>query len=75
MHSLRSLHYNGSNDEWISAEYNEMLAQVEHDRTLGKADIRDLVRTPGMRKRTVLSCSLQFMTQMTGIPVINYFGP
>jgi len=72
---LHKLHYNGENEAWVEAEYSDIVAQHNFDMQSKKATIVDLFRTRPMFKRTALAVGIQYMTQMTGINVINYYGP
>lgn len=73
--SLRRLHYDGSNDEWLAADFREMSDQIAIDNSQPKARLPDLWQTRPVLKRTLLAVGIQAMTQMTGINVINYYGP
>lgn len=56
---LQSLHYNGSNQAWLDAEFEEIKAQHAIDMSQKKATLVDLVKTKPMFKRTALAVGVQ----------------
>lgn len=67
MKILRKLHYNGSNDEWIQAEYNEIKATLSAEKAITAPGWAVMFQVPQWRKRLLLGTLVQVFTQLTGI--------
>ncbi|KAG2232032.1 hypothetical protein INT48_000587 [Thamnidium elegans] len=72
---LARLHSRGdeSNPEVI-AEYEEIIAQVEHERTVSVSSYVELLKGT-VRKRLILGVLIQIFQQFTGINSIMYYAP
>ena len=70
---LRRLHYNGHNDEWIQAEFNEIKLTIEAEKTLTAPGWRIMFKVKPWRTRLWHALLVQVFTQMTGINVIGYY--
>jgi len=74
MKILRKLHYNGSNDEWIQTEYNEIRATLSAEKAITAPGWAVMFTGPRQwRKRLLLGTLVQLFTQLTGINVIGYY--
>ncbi|KFZ14885.1 hypothetical protein V501_03002 [Pseudogymnoascus sp. VKM F-4519 (FW-2642)] len=73
--TLRRLHYNGHNDDFIDLEFTEMQTSIRAAGVNNKLSWTDIVKNPSWRRRLVLGCSIQAFGQLSGINVINYYGP
>ena len=65
--TLRKLHYNGSNDEWIQNEYNEIRATISAEKAITVPGWSVMFKVPQWRKRLLLGTLIQVFTQLTGI--------
>lgn len=65
--TLRKLHYNGSNDEWIQNEYNEIRATISAEKAITAPGWSVMFKVPQWRKRLLLGTLVQVFTQLTGI--------
>ncbi|KAI9362198.1 general substrate transporter [Pilaira anomala] len=72
---LARLHSKGdqTNPE-VVAEYEEILAQVEHERTVSVSSYSELFKGT-VRKRLILGILIQIFQQFTGINSIMYYAP
>lgn len=64
---LRKLHYNGSNDDWIQTEYNEIRATISAEKAITAPGWSVMFKVPQWRKRLILGTLIQVFTQLTGI--------
>lgn len=67
MKILRKLHYNGSNDDWIQWEYNEIRATLSAEKAITAPGWAVMFKVPQWRKRLLLGTLVQVFTQLTGI--------
>ncbi|KAF2122412.1 general substrate transporter [Lophiotrema nucula] len=70
---LHKLHYNGSNDEWIQQEFNEIKLTIEAEKALTVPGWRIMFKVKTWRTRLMHATLVQVFTQMTGINVIGYY--
>lgn len=63
---LKKLHYNGSNDEWIQSEFNEIKLTIEAERAITAPGWRIMFTVPAWRTRLMHATLVQFFGQMTG---------
>ncbi|GLB40553.1 putative general substrate transporter [Lyophyllum shimeji] len=68
------LHGKG-NSEAAEKEYREMHDTIKAEALVRSRKLSDLWATRPMAKRTFVAVGVQIFTQLTGINVINYFGP
>jgi hypothetical protein len=66
---LKKLHYNGSNDEWIQAEFNEIKMTIDAERAITAPGWRVMFTVPVWRTRLMHATLIQFFGQMTGCVV------
>ncbi|KAH7385482.1 sugar carrier protein A [Phaeosphaeria sp. MPI-PUGE-AT-0046c] len=71
---LKKLHYNGSNDDWIQSEFNEIRLTIEAERLITAPGWRIMFTVPTWRTRLMHATLVQFFGQMTGINVIGYYS-
>ncbi|KAF1850597.1 MFS sugar transporter-like protein [Cucurbitaria berberidis CBS 394.84] len=74
MRVLRKLHYDGSNDEWIESEFNEIKLTIDAEKAITAPGWRVMFTVPVWRKRLMHATLVQVFTQMTGINVIGYYS-
>ncbi|KAH7074495.1 general substrate transporter [Paraphoma chrysanthemicola] len=72
--SLRKLR-KGIDDETIDLEFREIRDVIIADRALGNISWMSIVTKPSWRKRLLLGCGVQAFGPLSGINVINYYGP
>ncbi|OCK91334.1 MFS sugar transporter-like protein [Cenococcum geophilum 1.58] len=73
MQVLRKLHYNGHNDEWLQAEFNEIKMTIDAEKALTVPGWRIMFTVKQWRIRLIHATLVQVFTQMTGINVIGYY--
>lgn len=73
MKILRKLHYNGSNDAWIQAEFSEIKMAIDIERENTAPGWLIMFKVPQWRHRLLLATLVQVFTQFTGINAINYY--
>lgn len=64
---LRKLHYDGTNDEWVQWEYNEIRATISAEKAITAPGWLIMFKVPQWRKRLFLGTLIQVFTQLTGI--------
>lgn len=74
MRVLRKLHANGTNDEWIQSEFNEIKLTIEAEKTITAPGWMVMFKVPAWRNRLMHATLAQVFTQMTGINVIGYYS-
>ena len=70
---IKRLHGNTGDDTFFRAEFTQMRDQLRFEKSVQKAGWKDLINTPGNRKRVLLAVLVQAFTQLSGINVINYY--
>ncbi|KAL2865936.1 sugar porter family MFS transporter [Aspergillus lucknowensis] len=70
---LRRLHYDGSNDDWIDREFNEIKVTINAEKEITAPGWLVMFQVPQWRLRLILGTMVQVFTQMTGINVIGYY--
>jgi sugar porter (SP) family MFS transporter len=63
------------NDETIELEFREIRDVILADRALGNIGWTSILTKPTWRKRLLLGCGVQAFGPLSGINVINYYGP
>ncbi|KAF2127788.1 MFS sugar transporter-like protein [Dothidotthia symphoricarpi CBS 119687] len=71
---LRKLHYDGTNDEWIQSEFNEIKLTSEAEKAITAPGWKVMFTVKPWRKRLMHATLAQVFTQMTGINVIGYYS-
>lgn len=74
---LYKLHGDGTpeKDEYIELEYREIRDVIAADRMYTNITWSSIVTRPSWRKRLLLGCGVQAFGPLSGINVINYYGP
>ncbi|KAK6606494.1 hypothetical protein H4I96_04956 [Botrytis cinerea] len=70
---LRKLHFNGSNDEFIVKEFNEIKETIAAEKAVTVPGWRVMFTVPQWRTRLGHGVAVQAFTQFTGINVIGYY--
>ncbi|KAJ4263917.1 hypothetical protein NW762_005955 [Fusarium torreyae] len=70
MATLRKLHFDGTNDEWIKSEFNEIKLTIDAEKAATAPGWLIMFKVPQWRKRLMLGTLVQVFTQFTGINVI-----
>ncbi|GKT56426.1 hexose carrier protein [Colletotrichum tofieldiae] len=65
----------GLDEETIDLEFREIRDVILADRALGDISWKSIVTKPSWRKRLILGCGVQALGPLSGINVINYYGP
>jgi len=71
LNKLRS----GLDQELIDLELHEIRDVIVADRALGGVSWKSILTRPTWRKRLLLGCAVQAFGPLSGINVINYYGP
>ncbi|KAH7165171.1 general substrate transporter [Dactylonectria macrodidyma] len=66
---------NGENASRIDLEFIEIRDVIAADREIGKVTTMSILTKPSWRKRLLLGCGIQAFGPLSGINVINYYGP
>ncbi|KAF5327163.1 hypothetical protein D9619_004540 [Psilocybe cf. subviscida] len=69
------LKLHSGNKASADAEYIEMYQTIKAELSTKSRSLSDLWATRAMTRRTLVAVGVQIFTQLTGINVINYFGP
>ncbi|EPS37792.1 hypothetical protein H072_8346 [Dactylellina haptotyla CBS 200.50] len=72
---LQKLRSNGANDEQIDLEFREIRDVIAAERAAGNTSWKKILTKPSWRKRLILGCGVQAFGPLSGINVINYYGP
>ncbi|KAF7548052.1 hypothetical protein G7Z17_g7308 [Cylindrodendrum hubeiense] len=72
---LSKLHGNGHNEDIIELEYREIYDSIAADYSLEVIPWKALFTKPSWRRRLLLGCGVQAFGQLSGVNVINYYGP
>jgi hypothetical protein len=74
---LNKLHNNatGTNKDFIELEFREIRDVIEADRSVNKISWSSIFRKASWRHRLFLGCGVQAFGPLSGINVINYYGP
>ncbi|KAI2866612.1 hypothetical protein CBS12448_908 [Aspergillus niger] len=73
MKILRRLHFDGTNEDWIQTEYNEIKTTIEAEKAVTVPGWLIMFRVPQWRTRLMHGIAVQVFTQMTGVNVVNYY--
>lgn len=68
---LRRLH---TDTNLVEAEYKRIQDNLEAERN-SRMGWLDLFQRPGLRRRVFLACGIQLFTIISGVNVVNYYGP
>ena len=70
---LVKLHHDGSNDDWIQNEFNEIKMTIDAEKAVTAPGWSIMFKVPQWRRRLALATLVQVFTQFTGINVIGYY--
>ncbi|KAL5348663.1 hypothetical protein ACLOAV_006080 [Pseudogymnoascus australis] len=70
---LKKLHYNGTNDEWIESEFNEIRQTIAAEKAITVPGWRIMFTVKQWRIRLFHGVAVQVFTQLSGINVIGYY--
>ena len=65
--SLRQLHYDGHNDDFLVAEFLEIQTAINMDRQRATQRWSAILREPSWRRRLAPGCGIQAFGQLSGI--------
>ncbi|KAF0331344.1 hexose carrier protein [Colletotrichum asianum] len=71
LNKLRS----GLDEETIDLEFREIRDVILADRAVGDVSWKSIITKASWRKRLLLGCGIQAFGPLSGINVINYYGP
>ncbi|KAH6629426.1 sugar carrier protein A [Boeremia exigua] len=71
---LHKLHYDGSNEDWINQEFNEIKLTIEAEKAITAPGWLVMFKVGPWRTRLLHATSIQLFGQMTGINVIGYYS-
>lgn len=71
---LRKLHFDGTNDDWIEREFNEMRLTIDAEKAITAPGWAIMFKVKPWRTRLFHATSIQLFGQMTGINVIGYYS-
>ena len=74
MKILRKLHFNGHNDAWIQAEFDEIRTTIAAEKAITVPGWMVMFTVPQWRRRLLLGTAVQVFTQMTGISKFSWDG-
>ncbi|KAL2789126.1 sugar transporter [Aspergillus keveii] len=72
---LGKLHGTGSNHEFLELEFREIVDTITAEKQFAIWGWKDMIARPAWRKRLMLGMGIQAFGQLSGINVINYYGP
>lgn len=71
---LAKYHAEGDTEsDFVKAEFAHMRATLELEMEFSKRSYLDLLRTAGMRRRTLLACAVGLFKQWSGNTLVSYF--
>ncbi|OJJ07463.1 hypothetical protein ASPVEDRAFT_202274 [Aspergillus versicolor CBS 583.65] len=65
----------GESAETIDLEFREIRDVIAADRAAGNTSWKTILTKPSWRRRLILGCGVQAFGPLSGINVINYYGP
>ncbi|KAF2622308.1 sugar carrier protein A [Macroventuria anomochaeta] len=71
---LHKLHYNGTNEDWINQEFNEIKLTIDAEKAITAPGWAIMFKVKTWRTRLLHATSIQLFGQMTGINVIGYYS-
>jgi hypothetical protein len=66
MQVLRKLHFDGTNEDWIEREFNEMRLTIEAEKAITAPGWAIMFKVKPWRTRLLHATSIQLFGQMTG---------
>ncbi|KAL5342200.1 general substrate transporter [Aspergillus crustosus] len=65
----------GESPDMIELEFREIRDVIIADRAAGNTSWKTIITKPSWRRRLILGCGVQALGPLSGINVINYYGP
>ncbi|KAG2414442.1 hypothetical protein HFD88_003633 [Aspergillus terreus] len=72
---LYRLHGNGLNDDFLQAEFREITDTIMAEKQLAVRSWKQMLSRASWRRRLALGMGIQAFCQLSGVNVINYYGP
>ncbi|KFY22688.1 hypothetical protein V493_06402 [Pseudogymnoascus sp. VKM F-4281 (FW-2241)] len=73
MRILRKLHYDGTNDDWVEKEFNEIRQTISAEKAITAPGWTAMFTVPQWRTRLMHGVAVQVFGQLSGINVIGYY--
>ncbi|GIZ37632.1 hypothetical protein CKM354_000107500 [Cercospora kikuchii] len=70
---LKRLHFDGTNNDWLQQEYNEIVATISAEKAITVPGWRIMFTVPQWRTRLIHGTLVQVFTQFSGINAIGYY--
>ena len=70
---LRKLHFNGTNEDWVQAEFHEIKTTIAAEKAITAPGWKIMFTVKEYRVRLMHATLVQVFTQLTGINVIGYY--
>ncbi|KAM0439861.1 hypothetical protein ACHAPT_000958 [Fusarium lateritium] len=74
MRILRKLHFNGENDDWVKAEFQEIKMTIDAEKAATAPGWMIMFQVPQWRKRLALGTLVQVFTQFTDLFFITFIA-
>lgn len=72
--AFRNYHYDGTNDEWCSAEFAVIQLNIaEEKKAQGRLSWADLLKTPAFRRRLFVGSFVWAAAMLSGISFVQYY--
>ncbi|KAJ4005105.1 hypothetical protein NW766_011251 [Fusarium irregulare] len=71
LRTLRKLHFDGSNEDWIKSEFNEIKLTIDAEKAATAPGWLIMFKVPQWRKRLMLGTLVQVFTQFTDLVFIT----
>ncbi|KAK2785085.1 hypothetical protein FQN53_007978 [Emmonsiellopsis sp. PD_33] len=72
---LENLHGTGLNQDFLDAQFTEIVSTITAENLIADKSWKKLISRPSWRRRLLLGVGVQAFGQLSGINVINYYGP
>ncbi|KAF3939260.1 hypothetical protein ABW19_dt0205252 [Dactylella cylindrospora] len=72
---LERLRGDGIDDEQVELEFRDLRGVIAAERAAGNTSWKKIITKPSWRKRLILGCGVQAFGPLSGINVIDYYGP
>ncbi|KAE8143452.1 sugar transporter [Aspergillus pseudotamarii] len=72
---LERLHGNGLNGDFIQLEFREIVDTITAEKQVAVSSWKEMISRASWRRRLILGMGVQAFGQLSGINVINYYGP
>jgi hypothetical protein len=65
--ALMRFHYDGTNEQFINDEFEEIRAHVTAEKLVVKPGFRSAISTPSRRRRLALGCGVWIFAMLSGV--------